>query len=83
MSTLPVWQDASANGLQHMALLLRDDVLARKVNAAPSNVDGEREDIYVEVAEKMTDLPRDELARLLDPADLARGGIKGGGSGGG
>jgi len=36
-----------------------------------------------EVAEKMTDLPRDELARLLDPADLARGGIKGGGSGGG
>jgi fumarate hydratase class II len=37
----------------------------------------------LEVAEKMTDLPRDELARLLDPADLARGGIKGGGSGGG
>jgi fumarate hydratase class II len=36
-----------------------------------------------EVAEKMTDLPREELARLLDPADLARGGIKGGTSGGG
>src|SRR5256714_9472948 len=36
-----------------------------------------------EVAEKMTDLPRAELARLLDPADLARGGIKGGTSGGG
>jgi hypothetical protein len=26
-----------------------------------------------EVAAKMTDLPADELARLLDPADLARG----------
>ena len=36
-----------------------------------------------EMAEKMTDLPRDELARLLDPAELARGGIKGGTSGGG
>ena len=36
-----------------------------------------------EVAEQMTDLPREELARLLDPADLARGGIKGGSGGGG
>jgi len=36
-----------------------------------------------EVRRKMTDLPREELARLLDPADLARGGIKGGTSGGG
>ncbi|HET9389656.1 MAG TPA: class II fumarate hydratase [Steroidobacteraceae bacterium] len=36
-----------------------------------------------EIAEKMTDLKREELARLLDPADLARGGIKGGTSGGG
>jgi len=35
------------------------------------------------VAAKMTDLPPGELARLLDPADLARGGIKGGASGGG
>jgi len=36
-----------------------------------------------EIAEKMTDLPREELARLLDPAELTRGGIKGGTSGGG
>ena len=36
-----------------------------------------------EVAQKMTDLPREELARLLDPAELTRGGIKGGTSGGG
>ncbi len=36
-----------------------------------------------EVAEKMTDLPRAELERLLDPAELTRGGIKGGGGGGG
>jgi fumarate hydratase class II len=37
----------------------------------------------LEMAEKMTDLPREELAKLLDPAELARGGIKGGTSGGG
>jgi fumarate hydratase, class II len=36
-----------------------------------------------EVAQKMTDLPKEELARLLDPAELTRGGIKGGTGGGG
>jgi fumarate hydratase class II len=36
-----------------------------------------------EMAERMTELPHDELARLLDPADLTTGGIKGGTSGGG
>jgi fumarate hydratase, class II len=36
-----------------------------------------------EVAEKMTDLPRAELAKLLDPLELTTGGIKGGNSGGG
>ena len=36
-----------------------------------------------EVAEQSTDLPRDELARLLDPAELTTGGIKGGTGGGG
>jgi fumarate hydratase class II len=36
-----------------------------------------------DVAAQMTDLPREELARLLDPTDLTRGGIKGGTSGGG
>jgi fumarate hydratase, class II len=36
-----------------------------------------------DMAEKMTDLPREELARLLDPAELTTGGIKGGTSGGG
>jgi fumarate hydratase class II len=36
-----------------------------------------------DVAAQMTDLPKDELARLLDPAELTRGGIKGGTSAGG
>ena len=36
-----------------------------------------------EVAEQSTDLPREELARLLDPAELTTGGIKGGTGGGG
>ncbi len=37
----------------------------------------------LEVAERMTDLPRAELQKLLDPAELTTGGIKGGTSGGG
>ncbi len=36
-----------------------------------------------EVAREMTQLPEAELARLLDPLELTRGGIKGGTSGGG
>ncbi len=35
------------------------------------------------VATEMTDLPREQLQTLLDPAELAKGGIKGGTSGGG
>ncbi|MET0292686.1 MAG: aspartate ammonia-lyase, partial [Steroidobacteraceae bacterium] len=37
----------------------------------------------LEMAKKLTDLPADELKRLLDPAELTQGGIKGGTSGGG
>jgi len=36
-----------------------------------------------EMAKQMTDLPREELARLLDPVELTKGGIKGGASAGG
>ncbi|HEX8784468.1 MAG TPA: lyase family protein, partial [Steroidobacteraceae bacterium] len=36
-----------------------------------------------EVAAQMTDLPRAELEKLLDPTELTTGGIKGGGGGGG
>jgi fumarate hydratase class II len=37
----------------------------------------------LEVAAKHTDLPAEQLKALLDPAELTRGGIKGGSSGGG
>ena len=36
-----------------------------------------------EVAASMTGLPREQLEKLLDPAELTSGGIKGGGGGGG
>ncbi len=36
-----------------------------------------------EMAQQMTDLKPGELATLLDPLELTRGGIKGGTSGGG
>jgi fumarate hydratase class II len=35
-----------------------------------------------EVAQRMTGLPKEELDRLLDPRELTKGGIKGGGSSG-
>ena len=36
----------------------------------------------LDVAAEVTRLPREQLAKLLDPADLTTGGIKGGGGGG-
>jgi fumarate hydratase class II len=36
----------------------------------------------LEIAEKATDLGKKDLERLLDPLELTRGGIKGGGSSG-
>jgi fumarate hydratase class II len=36
-----------------------------------------------EVAERLTDLSASDLARLLDPLELTRGGVKGGGGSGG
>jgi fumarate hydratase class II len=36
-----------------------------------------------EVAAQMTNLPREQLEKLLDPTELTTGGIKGGGGGGG
>jgi fumarate hydratase, class II len=36
-----------------------------------------------EVAERLTKLSAEELAKLLDPVELTRGGVKGGGSAGG
>jgi fumarate hydratase, class II len=36
-----------------------------------------------DVAAEMTDLTREQLAKLLDPTELTTGGIKGGGGGGG
>ena len=35
-----------------------------------------------EMAQQMTDLTPEQLARLLDPLELTRGGIKGGSGGG-
>jgi len=37
----------------------------------------------LEVAEKLSGLSKEQLATLLDPTELTRGGIKGGGGGGG
>ncbi|HKD53520.1 MAG TPA: class II fumarate hydratase [Steroidobacteraceae bacterium] len=37
----------------------------------------------LDVAAEVTKLPREQLAKLLDPAELTTGGIKGGGGGGG
>jgi len=37
----------------------------------------------LQMAQKLTDLPVEELKKLLDPAELTQGGIKGGTSGGG
>src|SRR5262249_32864515 len=55
-TTLPVWLDASSNGLQHLALIGRDIDLALRVNLQPIEQGGhdryvpKMSDIYAEIA---------------------------------
>lgn len=53
ISTLPIHQDGSCNGLQHYAALGRDVLGARQVNLSPSET---QQDVYVGVAEKAEEL---------------------------
>lgn len=53
-SGLPIHLDASCNGFQHMAALLRDKELAKKVNVLDN--DGEIGDLYQDVADKAQEL---------------------------
>ena len=53
-SGLPIHLDASCNGFQHMAALLRDKELAKKVNILDN--DGEIGDLYQDVADKAQEL---------------------------
>ena len=65
-SGLPIHLDASCNGFQHMAALLRDEKLAKKVNVLKGEKIG---DLYQEVAEKAQQLligdQPNELANFL------------------
>ena len=61
-SGLPIHLDASCNGFQHMAALLRDEKLAKKVNVLKGEKIG---DLYQEVAEKAQQLLKsDEKCKL-------------------
>jgi len=61
-SGLPIHLDASCNGFQHMAALLRDEKLAKKVNVLKGEKIG---DLYQEVAEKAQHLLKsDEKCKL-------------------
>lgn len=68
MSRLPVSQDATSSGLQLYALLLRDPAAARATNVL---YDGERRDIYQDVADRVTVLLR-EVAEGKRPADCTK-----------
>ena len=63
-SGLPIHFDASCNGFQHMAALLRDKKLAKKVNVLKGEKIG---DLYQEVADKAQQLLKsDEKCKLAD-----------------
>ena len=65
-SGFPIHLDASCNGFQHMAALLRDEKLAKKVNVLKGDKIG---DLYQEVADKAKETlvgdPNSELAKFL------------------
>ncbi|KAF2861057.1 DNA/RNA polymerase [Piedraia hortae CBS 480.64] len=69
ISTLPIQQDGTCNGLQHYAALGGDEVGARQVNLEPGDKPA---DVYTAVAEAVTEsihndaLAGDPLAKELD-----------------
>jgi fumarate hydratase class II len=84
---LPVIADNLLESIQLLAAVARalaDNAIAGfKVKAAHIAEALDRNPILVTALNPvMTDLPSEELAKLLDPAELTTGGIKGGGGGG-
>ncbi len=83
-TTLPIWQDAHANGFQHYALLLGDESLAKEVRLTPPQEGEEPADIYKVIARRMTKrlasaAARDPIAaRLLERcgSEIARAEAK-------
>jgi len=78
---LPVWLDASSNGLQHLAIMWRDRKLAAMVNLKTTRAtedDPEIQDVYDIVARHaQQDLFADELSRSwLDRRDALRDLLK-------
>ena len=76
MSTLPIHQDGSCNGLQHYAALGRDDLGGKAVNLFPSN---SPQDVYSKVLEivlrdieRDASIPEDEADEKL----RRKGGLK-------
>ncbi|KAJ3088432.1 DNA-directed RNA polymerase [Quaeritorhiza haematococci] len=68
MSSLPIHQDGTCNGLQHYAALGGDLIGAQLVNLAPSD---KPSDVYTSVADRVRDRVRmDARTRGLEPAVL-------------
>lgn len=57
MSCLPVQQDGSCNGLQHLSAMGRDPIGAKATNVAANTV---RQDIYMQVADAVSRLISDD-----------------------
>ena len=72
MSSLPVHQDGTCNGLQHYAALGGDDKGARQVNLS---VTDRPSDVYTHVAEMVETMVTDDLAKGNKYATMLAGKI--------
>ncbi|KAL5115107.1 DNA-directed RNA polymerase [Pleosporales sp. CAS-2024a] len=72
MSTLPVHQDGTCNGLQHYAALGGDQAGARQVNLEPSD---RPQDIYTGVAEMVKAMVEKDVAKGHNIAQFIHGRI--------
>ncbi|XP_037024700.1 DNA-directed RNA polymerase, mitochondrial isoform X1 [Bradysia coprophila] len=73
MSSFPIHQDGSCNGLQHYAALGRDTAGAVSVNLHPSSVP---QDVYSDVAELVEKLRKVDEANGVAIAGILKGYIK-------
>lgn len=73
MSSLPIHQDGSCNGLQHYAALGRDTAGAYSVNLCPANVP---QDVYSDVAELVEKLRKADEERGVAIARIVKGYVQ-------
>lgn len=77
-TSLPIYSDASCNGIQHLSLKVKDSITAAKVNLLPKTGSDKPTDIYTEVTKNVNKLIKEskQLSDNCKGLQLVRSEVK-------